>query len=37
MTELQAKELARTVLEDMGMDRIWHGILVRFGRSTLKI
>ena len=21
----------------MGMDRIWHGIIIRFGRSTLKI
>ena len=37
MTEQQAKDLAKAELDSMGMDRIWHGIIVRFGRSTLKI
>jgi Xaa-Pro aminopeptidase len=36
MTELQAKSLAKDELDKMGMDRIWHGIIVRFGASTLK-
>ena len=36
MTEQQAKSLAKETLEKMGMDRTWHGILVRFGQSTLK-
>lgn len=36
MTEAGAKTAARRVLEQMGMDRTWHQILVRFGSSTLK-
>lgn len=36
MNELQAKSLAKDELDKMGMDRIWHGIIVRFGTSTLK-
>jgi Xaa-Pro aminopeptidase len=36
MTELQAKSLAKDELEQMGMERIWHGIIIRFGASTLK-
>lgn len=36
MSELQARELAKQTLVAMGMDRIWHQILVRFGASTLK-
>lgn len=36
MTKLQAKSLAKDVLEQMGMERIWHGIIIRFGASTLK-
>ncbi|WP_159876837.1 M24 family metallopeptidase [Aquitalea denitrificans] len=36
MTEQQAKTLAKTTLDAMGMDRIWHGIIIRFGSSTLK-
>jgi len=37
MTEQQACDLARLTLQEMGMDRTWHQILVRFGESTLKI
>ncbi|MFC3530815.1 M24 family metallopeptidase [Vogesella facilis] len=36
ITELQAKQLAKEELERMGMQRIWHGSIIRFGRSTLK-
>lgn len=36
MTEADAKAVARDVLEQQGMDRTWHQILVRFGASTLK-
>lgn len=36
MTEQQAKVLAKDELEKMGMDRLWHGIIIRFGASTLK-
>jgi len=36
MTEKSAKELAARVLAEMGMDRIWHGIIIRFGHNTLK-
>lgn len=36
MTEQQAKLLAKATLEEMGMERIWHAIVIRFGSSTLK-
>jgi len=36
MTEQQACDYARATLAEMGMDRIWHQIIVRFGRNTLK-
>ncbi len=36
MTEEQAGVHARQVLQDMGMQRTWHPIIVRFGASTLK-
>lgn len=36
MTELEARELAKKTLAQMGMDRIWHQILIRFGANTLK-
>lgn len=36
MCELEARELAKQMLLDMGMDRIWHQILIRFGANTLK-
>ncbi|MGO4154593.1 M24 family metallopeptidase [Cupriavidus sp. YAF13] len=36
MTEKQACDFARITLEAMGMQRIWHQIIVRFGRNTLK-
>jgi hypothetical protein len=36
MSEKRAGELAQAVLESMGMDRLWHKSLVRFGPETLK-
>lgn len=36
MNERQAKDLAKATLEQMGMERIWHGIIVRFGHTTQK-
>jgi hypothetical protein len=36
MSERQAAETAQATLEAMGMDRIWHKNLVRFGPETLK-
>lgn len=35
-TEGSAHELAQKVLEDVGMDRLWHRNVVRFGRGTLE-
>ncbi|WP_369944398.1 M24 family metallopeptidase [Xanthomonas medicagonis] len=35
MTEQQAQEHAKGVLHQMGMDRIWHPIIIRFGEATL--
>jgi Xaa-Pro aminopeptidase len=35
MTEGQALALAQTTLEGMGMERLWHKSLVRFGPGTL--
>ena len=36
MSESQARAMAKATLIEMGMDRIWHQILVRFGVNTLK-
>ena len=36
MSETDARELAKDTLAKMGMDRIWHQVLVRFGANTLK-
>ncbi len=36
MAEVDARAMAMDVLRDMGMDRIWHPALVRFGANTLK-
>jgi Xaa-Pro aminopeptidase len=36
MSEGQAVDAAQTTLEAMGMDRLWHKNLVRFGSETLK-
>ncbi len=36
MSESQARAIAKDTLTEMGMDRIWHQILVRFGVNTLK-
>ncbi|MDO5686437.1 MAG: M24 family metallopeptidase [Neisseria sp.] len=37
MSEGAACTLAREVLQEMGMDRVWHQVIVRFGADTLKI
>ncbi|MFM0738791.1 M24 family metallopeptidase [Paraburkholderia xenovorans] len=36
MLESEASALCKGVLGEMGMDRIWHPVLVRFGANTLK-
>ncbi len=36
MTQQRGTELDLEVLEDMGMDRNWHAVVVRFGVETLK-
>ena len=36
MAEVDARAMAMDVLREMGMDRIWHPALVRFGANTLK-
>jgi Xaa-Pro aminopeptidase len=36
MLESEANATAKSLLQDMGMDRIWHPILVRFGENTLR-
>ncbi|WP_341317897.1 M24 family metallopeptidase [Paraburkholderia sp. IMGN_8] len=36
MLESEVTALCKDVLNEMGMDRIWHPVLVRFGENTLK-
>lgn len=36
MRESEAQIIAKQVLSDLGMQRIWHPILIRFGANTLK-
>jgi Xaa-Pro aminopeptidase len=36
VTEGQGHEIAQRVIEDMGMDRIWHRNVIRFGPGTLE-
>ena len=36
MSETEARAMAMDVLREMGMNRIWHPALVRFGANTLK-
>ncbi|HZC16526.1 MAG TPA: M24 family metallopeptidase [Caulobacteraceae bacterium] len=36
MTEARAHDLAAGVLEEMGMERLWHKNLIRFGPGTLE-
>lgn len=36
MRESEANALALRILKDLGMDRIWHPVLVRFGENTLR-
>ena len=37
MTEGEAQAVGLAVLEDLGMERSWHPLLIRFGSNTLKI
>ncbi len=37
MTEAEAHDHAQGVLEAMGMDRLWHKNIVRFGEGTMEI
>ncbi|MDR0280389.1 MAG: aminopeptidase P family protein [Paucimonas sp.] len=36
MTETEATKLGKQILAELGMERIWHPLLVRFGANTLK-
>lgn len=36
MLESEARAMGLQVLKDLGMDRIWHPLLIRFGVNTLK-
>ena len=36
MQESTAREMGLQVLREMGMERIWHPLLIRFGANTLK-
>jgi Xaa-Pro aminopeptidase len=36
MTESEAQGLGASMLKEMGMQRIWHPLIVRFGANTLK-
>lgn len=36
MRESEATALCKAVMTELGMDRIWHPVIVRFGENTLK-
>lgn len=36
MRESDAQVLGKRILGELGMDRIWHPLLIRFGANTLK-
>ncbi|MDF3832137.1 M24 family metallopeptidase [Cupriavidus basilensis] len=36
MLESEATTQCKAVLEELGMDRIWHPVLIRFGENTLR-
>jgi Xaa-Pro aminopeptidase len=36
MLESQANAQGKAILQQMGMDRIWHPVLIRFGENTLR-
>ncbi|MDY7560866.1 M24 family metallopeptidase [Pseudomonas sp. 10B1] len=36
MRESEARELGKKILTDLGTQRIWHPLLIRFGANTLK-
>ncbi|WP_233272845.1 M24 family metallopeptidase [Paraburkholderia acidisoli] len=37
MRESEANARGKAILAEMGMDRIWHPVLIRFGENTLRI
>lgn len=37
MLESEANARGKAILAEMGMDRIWHPVLIRFGENTLRI
>ncbi|WP_201694902.1 M24 family metallopeptidase [Paraburkholderia hiiakae] len=37
MRESEATAQSKSILEALGMDRIWHPVLIRFGENTLRI
>ncbi|QGZ58130.1 M24 family metallopeptidase [Paraburkholderia acidiphila] len=37
MRESEATAQSKAILEALGMDRIWHPVLIRFGENTLRI
>lgn len=37
MHESEANALGKAILQELGMDRIWHPVLIRFGENTLRI
>ncbi|GAB3359451.1 M24 family metallopeptidase [Lysobacter tyrosinilyticus] len=37
LRESEAKQMAMDILHDLGMERIWHPVHVRFGANTLKM
>jgi Xaa-Pro aminopeptidase len=37
MTESEARLCGETVLAEMGMERAWHPLVIRFGANTLKV
>ena len=36
MRESEANVICKAVLQELGMERIWHPILIRFGENTLR-
>lgn len=37
MTEATARQMAKDFLQQSGVERLWHPIIIRFGRNTCKI
>lgn len=37
MTEATARQLAKDILQQSGVERLWHPVIIRFGENTCKI